>query len=276
MIPLALAFDGEIADANEVGLSPLDRTVAFGDGLFETLRVVGTTPQHVARHLGRLQRSAAQLQLRLPPETAIGAASERVIAAARATGCADDLRLKWLFSRGIASWTAAADAAAAPHWFVMAHRGAPPPPSLRLALVDLPLPQRRLPALKATSYLDSLVAKQMALAAGADEAMRLDWQGGVAEGAAVNLFAIKGNVLYTAPALGIVPGIVREIVLELAPYAGLEVRQEAVTLEAFRGADEWFASNALIGVCPVVAADGHARPVGRYVQALMLLYAQQR
>ena len=276
MMPLALAFDGVVADASQVGLSPLDRTVAFGDGLFETLRVVGQTPQHLRRHLGRLQRSAAQLQLPLPTDAALIAASESVIVAARATGCAEDLRLKWLFSRGIASWQAAADQATEAHWVVSAHQVPPPPASMRLALVDLPLPQRGWPAPKATSYLDSLLAKQMALAAGADEAIRLDWRGDVAEGAAVNLFAIKGNVLYTAPALGIVPGIVREIVLEIAAEAGLVVRSEALSLAAFCQADEWFASNALIGVCPVVAAHGYERPLGRYVQALMVLYAQQR
>ena len=72
------------------------------------------------------------------------------------------------------------------------------------------------------------------------------------------------------------PGIVREIVLEIAAEAGLVVHSKALSLAAFCQADEWFASNALIGVCPVVAAHGYERPLGRYVQALMVLYAQQR
>lgn len=274
MLPLALAMDGELHDAANVGLSPLDRTASFGDGLFETLRVVGSQLRHPGLHLARLTASAARLQLPVPAAAEILKVTTLVVAAARGLAATGDLRIKWMFTRGIAGWADASATAGAGHWFVLASAAPPPPSSLRLALVDLPLPRRHVPAMKTMAYLDSLLAKQQALAAGADEAIRLDWQGLVAEGAAVNLFALHGDVLSTAPVPGIVPGVVRQIVVAQAQSIGLRVREVALSLAEFVSADECFATNAMIGVCPVVAIDGVRRAAGPWAHRVAGEYAK--
>ncbi len=274
MLPLALAMDGELHDAASARLSPLDRTASFGDGLFETLRVVGSQLRHPALHVARLTASAARLQLPLPTADEILQVTALVIAAARAVAATGDLRIKWTFTRGIANWADAPACVSAGHWFVWASAAPPAPACLRLALVDLPLPRRHEPAMKTMAYLDSLLAKQQALAAGADEAIRLDWQGLVAEGAAVNLFALHGDVLSTAPVPGIVPGVVRQIVVSQAHAIGLRVREVALSFAEFVGADECFATNAIIGVCPVVEIDGMRRMAGPWGNRVAGEYAK--
>ncbi len=274
MLPLALAMDGELRDAASAGLSPLDRGAAFGDGLFESLRVVGSQLRHPGLHVDRLMASAARLQLPVPTADEILKATTLVVAAARRVAATGDLRIKWTCTRGIAGWADAPALASAGHWFVWASAAVPPPPFLRLALVDLPLPRRHEPAMKTLAYLDSLLAKQQALAAGADEAIRCDWQGLVAEGAAVNLFAVHGDVLTTAPVPGIVPGVVRQIVVAQAQSIGLHVREVAVSIAEFVGADEWFATNAMIGVCPVVEIDGVQRAAGPWGKRVAAEYAK--
>ncbi|MBP9087851.1 MAG: aminotransferase class IV [Kofleriaceae bacterium] len=230
MLPLALAMDGEVVDAVSAAISPFDRTASFGDGLFETLRVVGPQPRHPALHLARLAASAARLQLPVPAADEIMAVTARVVASARLLDADGDLRIKWMFTRGIAGWAEPPFRADTGHWLVSASSAPPPPAGLRLALVDLPLPRRHQSTMKTMAYLDALTAKQLALAASADEAIRFDWQGLVAEGAAVNLFARHGSVLSTAPVAGIVPGVVRHIVVTNAPS---EEVNEAVAEHTF-------------------------------------------
>ena len=274
MLPLALAMDGEVVDAVSAAISPFDRTASFGDGLFETLRVVGPQPRHPALHLARLAASAARLQLPVPAADEIMAVTARVVASARLLDADGDLRIKWMFTRGIAGWAELPFRADTGHWLVSASSAPPPPAGLRLALVDLPLPRRHQSTMKTMAYLDALTAKQLALAASADEAIRFDWQGLVAEGAAVNLFARHGSVLSTAPVAGIVPGVVRHIVVTNAQAIGLQVREVALSLAEFVGADECFATNAMVGVCPVVAIDGVPRPPGPWVARIAGEYAK--
>ena len=274
MLPLALAMDGELVDAACATVSPLDRTVSFGDGLFETLRVVGPQVRHATLHLARLALSAARMQLTVPMADDIVAVTNRVVAAARRIDDTGDLRIKWMFTRGIAGWADAPASAVAGHWLVWASSAHPPPVTLRLASVDLPLPRRHQPALKTMAYLDAITAKQLALAAGADEAIRLDWQGCVAEGAAVNLFALHGRVLSTAPVAGIVPGVVRHLVVTHARALGLAVREVALSPAEFAAADECFATNAMIGVCPVVEIDGRPCKQGLWSRLISGEYAK--
>ena len=274
MLPLALAMDGELVDAASAAVSPLDRTASFGDGLFETLRVVGSQVRHAPLHLARLVVSAARMQLPVPAAADIVAVTDRVVTAARRFDATGDLRIKWMFTRGIASWADTPSRASAGHWVVWASAALPPPATLRLACVDLPLPRRHQPAMKTMAYLDAITAKQLALAAGADEAIRLDWQGLVAEGAAVNLFALHGKVLSTAPVAGIVAGVVRHLVLRHAPALGLSVREVALSPAQFGAADECFATSAMIGVCPVVEIDGMACKQGPWSRRIFEEYAK--
>jgi branched-chain amino acid aminotransferase len=90
-------------------------------------------------------------------------------------------------------------------------------------------------------------------AAGLDEALLLNDRGNITEGSTSNVFMVKGKSLVTPPlGSGLLPGITREVVLELAPSLGLEVVEQDFTVEDIRRCDESFLTSSLIEIIPLV------------------------
>jgi branched-subunit amino acid aminotransferase/4-amino-4-deoxychorismate lyase len=115
--------------------------------------------------------------------------------------------------------------------------------------------------IKSLSYLDNVLAKREALQAGADEALLLNTKGTLAEASIANLFIVLGGDVLTPPiADGVLSGVTRGAVLELAEAAGVAAREATLTVDDLRRADEAFLTNAIAGVLPLVAVDG--RKVG--------------
>ncbi|HJN15131.1 MAG TPA: aminotransferase class IV, partial [Armatimonadota bacterium] len=116
-----------------------------------------------------------------------------------------------------------------------------------------------LPRLKSLNYMDCILAKQAAKRSGADEAMFLDTDGNIAETTAWNVFFVDGDVLHTPSARGpLLPGITREIVLELATRAGVTCRDGEYTPLKLSMASEAFLTNSLYGVVPIGQFNGAA------------------
>jgi branched-chain amino acid aminotransferase len=123
------------------------------------------------------------------------------------------------------------------------------------------------------------MAQAEARAAGADEALFLDTAGHLAEGAASNLFLVAGGALWTPPlSCGVLPGITRAVVIELAAAAGIPVREEPLAPAALRDATEAFLTSSLRELVPVVAIGddpvGDGRP-GPLTLRLLELYRRQ-
>jgi len=118
-----------------------------------------------------------------------------------------------------------------------------------------------LSGIKSINYLDSLVAQSEAVAAGADQAILLNEQGFVAECSTSNIFLVVGGQLLT-PSVesGILPGVTREVVLELAQDLGITARVGEIPLNDLLCADEAFMTNSIIEVMPITTVDG--KPVG--------------
>jgi len=114
---------------------------------------------------------------------------------------------------------------------------------------------------KSLNYLECLLAKQAAKAAGADEALFLDTEGNLAEATAWNLFFGEGDRLLTPSEAGpILPGVTRAIVLRLAEEAGIDCETGVYPPERLHSATEAFLTNSLYGIMPLGALDG--RPIG--------------
>ncbi len=123
--------------------------------------------------------------------------------------------------------------------------------------------QSSLPRVKSTNYLESLLAKMEAKMAGADEALFLNERGFVAEASACNIFLVMGGVLLTPPlSSGILPGITREVVLELASTLGIPVREQEVGLKDLFKAEEAFLTNSILEIMPLTNVEG--RSIGRW------------
>ena len=244
-----------------------DRGLLLGDGLFETLLAERGAIEDFDRHYRRLAGGAAVLGIELPSEAeALQAATEALAKAGLGEGrAAVRLTLTAGTGRGLdrpllGPGRLFAQASPAPVW-----QG-----PVSLATVGVRRNQAS-PAsrLKALSYLDNILARREARAAGAEEALMLNGRGELACAAAANLFWIAGGRLYT-PALecGVLEGIVRGRVIERARGLGIEVVECAAPADALGLAEGAFLTNSLIGLRPVASLDGRPLPQSPLTQAL--------
>jgi branched-chain amino acid aminotransferase len=124
-------------------------------------------------------------------------------------------------------------------------------------------------------YLNSMLAKQEAVRAGYDEAILLNESGSLSEGSGMNLFTVSNGVIYTPPvSSGILEGITRNSVIELAGDEGLEVKEADLARGSLYTADEVFLTGTAAEVTPVreidgrVVGDGQPGAVTRKIQDL--------
>ncbi len=151
----------------------------------------------------------------------------------------------------------------------------PQPRELALAIVDWPLPRRHGPATKTLAYLDHAIARELAAAAGADEAVRCDADGLVAECATANIFVVAGGAVATPPLdAGVLPGITRAHVLAACARLGIAARERRLTVAELAAADELFATSAVRGVVPVTRLDGGARTPGPVAKQIATEYVR--
>jgi branched-chain amino acid aminotransferase len=113
------------------------------------------------------------------------------------------------------------------------------------------------PRIKSTNYLNNILAKLQANAAGAQDAVFLNDQGLVSELTGDNLFIVKRSRVITPPLwLGILDGVTRRAILRIAEEAGLEAVEEPLTLHDLYTSDECFCTATRIEVVPIVWVDG--------------------
>ncbi len=117
------------------------------------------------------------------------------------------------------------------------------------------------PAIKSSNLLNNVLAVREAQARGAEEALLLNQDGRLAEGASTNVFLVRGGAVRTPPlSAGILAGITREIVLELASGLGLPASDDPLGPDDLREAEEAFLTSSTREVVPIRRVDGH--PVG--------------
>jgi branched-chain amino acid aminotransferase len=115
--------------------------------------------------------------------------------------------------------------------------------------------------MKTLGYLENMLAHAEAVNAGCDEAILLNDEGGVAECSASNIFVVEADRIITPPIeAGILPGITRRVVIDLAPSLGVKISQESFSVERLLNAEEAFITNSVIEIMPISAID--ERPVG--------------
>ncbi len=230
-------LDGGFVDAGAATLSIDDPAVRYGEGLFETMRADGATIPLIARHLRRLERSIAALDLApMPALDAVRAAAEAVAAALPA----GPARIRVTVTPR-------------PTLLVEGEPLAPDQPG-RLAVAafrGLWHPGRAIAEHKTLSFIGWRDSQRRAAAVGADTALLLDADGRLGEASTANVFCVMGGELATAPVRGILPGVIRELVLELTG-----AREEPLDEPVWRAADEMFLTSGVRGVAGVATCDG--------------------
>lgn len=256
--------NGRLLPAHEATISALDRGFTLGDGVFETMRACGERVLLLERHLERLRAGAAVLELPLPPLDELRAAITATLRAAALPEAVARLTISRGpdTGRGLES-----GGTVAPTVVVRVTPFAPPEAAMYqrgVAAVVAEIHRNDsspLARIKSCNYGDSVLARRAARRRGTDEALLLNTRGEVACGASANVFAVIGGTLYTPPVeSGVLAGITRGAVLELATELGLPARVEPLALETLRGADEAFFTNTVAGVLPLTRLDG--QPIG--------------
>jgi branched-chain amino acid aminotransferase len=239
--------DGRVMPAERAKVAATDRALLVGQGVFETVRVNGSTPFALGRHLARLRRSAAVVRLPVPwSDDLLRQASLDTIATAHDQAGPVDGRLRITVTGGPDGGDPALLVAVTPARL----------PQGDAAVVVSPWPVNECSPLvgaKTTSRLDYLLAHDDARSRGADEAILLNTRGMLVEGSGSNLFLVVAGRLSTpGPATGCLPGVTRALVTELIEVA----RQDDLTVDDLRLAPEAFLTSTTRGVQPISSVDG--------------------
>jgi 4-amino-4-deoxychorismate lyase len=250
---LAVAVNGRgVVDPSEPVLRADDEALLRGRAAFETIRVYRGKPFKLAEHLERLAASATRIGLPAVNRLELEELAQQAL---DASGTPDSvLRLIWTPTpAAVAIVTELAD-----HYEDLRMRGQTLI-SLRGIRAEEPW---MLPGVKSTSYAVNMAAEAEAQRRGADDAVFVDASGIVLEGPTTNIWWRRERTLFTPSLdLGILAGVTRATVIELAGATGYDVEEGTYNLEELRAADEAFTSSSVREVMPVTELDGDA--IGR-------------
>lgn len=275
--------DGEVVEAERARVSALDRGFLYGDAAFEVFRTYGGVPFREHAHLQRLLASCALL--RIPFGDGVPSLSAAVHAALRGSGL-PECYVRVVVTRGVGPLGIDPTEARSPSLLVYALPLSLPSAEVYTRGVSVGLARFRRPTdgtaaagAKTSNYLASVLAVADARAAGHHEALITDGAGHVIEGATSNVFVLHGDELRTPPAdAGILVGITRAVVLELALAAGLRCVEAPVTEASLRAADEVFITSSIRELVPVVRIEeanvGSGEP-GPVAARLLAAYREQ-
>ena len=262
---LALAVTGRgIVEPTEPVIRADDEGLLRGQAAFETLRVYGGRPFRLEPHLDRLTASAASIGLPAVERRRLQVLVGLVLP--KASGGDAALRLVWTAGPAGGTPSALALLTEIPEWIeATRERGAT---AVSLLGVRASAPWL-LPGVKSTSYAVNMAAEAEARRRGVDEAFFVDAEGIVLEGTVTNVWWRVGEALYTPSLdLGILAGVTRAALMELAPDCGYSVEEGAYPLEQLLDAEEAFTSSSIRELMPLLEVDGRALGRGPAADAL--------
>ena len=255
-------LNGSLIPSSEASISALDYGFLYGYGLFETMRAYEGQVFRLDNHLTRLARSAEVLGLPIGTLDLKKAVMDTIQA-----NQLGDARIRIAISIGEGGMVPDPSTCNRPTVLILAGHYQPYPEEVYQkgfrAIVSSIHRNSGSPLsrLKSANYLESLLARQEARAAGVNEALCLNEKGVLAEASMSNIFLVTNGILRTpGQESGILPGITRETILELAPPLGINTLECDIRLDELSHAEEAFLTNSLIEVMPLTEIEG--KPVG--------------
>ena len=262
-------LNGRLVPRSEARLSPFDHGFLYGYGLFETVRAYDGRVFRLDSHLTRLRCSAESIGLTHSVLTT-EEGKQSLKAACLATLEANELkdaRIRLTVSAGEGDMTPDTHTCPEPTVLITARNLDPLPPEkyetgFKAAVSFLRRnSQSPLSRLKSTCYLENVLARTTARASGYDEAILLNEQGYLAEGSTTNIFVVShGELITPSFESGVLPGITREVVLEIARSSTMRVVERLVHLNDLVEAQEAFVTNSILELMPLVSIEGN--PIG--------------
>jgi len=262
-------LNGQLIPRSKAKLSPFDHGFLYGYGLFETMRAYQGHIFRLDHHLARLRRSVQSLGLThsilnvVEGKQSLEAACMETLEANKLK----DARLRLTVSAGEGDMTPDPGTCSNPTVLITARNLVPLPlekyeSGFKAALSS---PRRNsqspLSRLKSTCYMENILARMAARAAGCDEAILLNEQGYLAEGSTTNIFLASNEELIT-PSLesGVLSGITREAALEIARASNIKTLERQVELKELIEAEEAFITNSILELMPLTWFEG--KPIG--------------
>ncbi len=256
-------LNGRNLPAEEACVPVLDRGFIFGDGVYEVIPVFGGHPFRLDEHLQRLENSLSEVRIPSPHTRGEWTTLIRNLIDANGGG---DQSLYLQVTRGPAARDHALPENPAPTVFAMSNPLRPPAPEvLEQGIEAITLDDIRWSRchIKAISLLPNILLRQTALDAGATEAILIR-DGQATEGAASNLFAVLDGELRTPPkGPRLLPGITRDVILELAAANGIPHRETDIRAEDLPRASEIWVTSSTREILPVTTLDGKTVGNGR-------------
>jgi branched-chain amino acid aminotransferase len=256
-------LDGELVPTAQARVTAFDHGLLYGDGVFETVRVVDGLAFRLEDHLDRLERSAGAIALDLPWTRA--ELRDALLETAAANG-RPMCFCKLILTRGAGSEPLLKHEGLRPRLLITARASMPfvegdGPATLSAAIVGTrKTPAAALdPRIKSLNYLNIIQSRIQARALAAEESIMLDDRGRVAEGSIYNVIAVRGDEL-VSPAEGCLEGITLDTLFGLAAERGLQPRRGDVWPYDLHTAQEVLFASTAVGVVAVTTIDG--RPVG--------------
>ncbi|MBL7166064.1 MAG: aminotransferase class IV [Dehalococcoidales bacterium] len=268
-------LNGFLVSRDDARIAVLDYGFLYGFGLFETMRAYGGHVFRLDRHLDRLLRSAERLGIVVKGEVLESAVTETI----RANGLSD-ARTRLTVSIGEGGVVPDPTTCGEPTVLVVAGNYQPFSEEVyRKGFSAVISSIRRnsqspLSGMKTLNFLESMLARQEARTAGGDEALLLNERGLLTEASMSNVFLVSNGSLRT-PGLesGVLPGVTREAVLELAGGLGMDAVECDITMNDLTVADEAFLTNSVMEVMPLTEVDGRQVGDGRLGPVTLKLMA---
>ena len=279
---LLIYLEGKLVPEEQAKVSVFDHGLLYGDGVFEGIRAYNGKVFRLKEHIRRLYQSAQTIMLKIP------VSPENLTAAILETLRANKLRdayIRVVITRGKGDLGLDPRKCPKASYFVITSKIQLYPEELYEKGIDIiTVATRRTnvemltPGVKSLNYLNNILAKIEGNNAGVSEALLLNQEGLVLECTGDNVFLVRGKEILTPPLyLGILAGITRQAVLELAPRAGLTAREIPFTRHDLFNADEVFLTGTAAEVIPVIRIDGRRVRKGGpgfYTKNLMILFRE--
>ena len=260
--------NGRITGERDAVISVFDHGFLYGEGVYETLRTYAGRPFLTDRHLRRLRNSAEMIALAVPLSDAQieQRIAETMLHAAPNAPSGTEWYIRVLLTRGIGELTYDPAATPTPSIVIIVKPHGDPPPELYrdgvrtiLSSIVRNHPATVNPMIKSNNLMNNALAMQEGLRRGAFEVIMRNYRGELTECSVSNLFVVKNGEALTPPlSAGLLPGITREFVLEIAGDAGIPAREATLYDEDLFGADEAFLTGTTREIMPIVMVDDRA------------------
>jgi branched-chain amino acid aminotransferase len=261
-------INGKFYDKADAKVSVYDHGLLYGDGIFEGIRIYAGKVFKLAEHIERLYESARHILLEIPLSRE--QLREAILNAVRVNAKHDGY-IRLIISRGAGNLGIDPRNTTDPQVIIIVDDISMYPPALYENGLEIIVastirnhPGALNPRIKSLNYLNNILAKIEATRAGCLEAIMLNVNGEVAECTADNIFFVKHGELRTPPLhAGLLEGITRDTVMELARAAHIPVREMTLTRHDVYSADECFLTGTGAEIIPVVKCDGRVIGTGK-------------